>query len=100
MHPSPDIGWCFDDTGKQIDHRRPCARCRMPPTPEGYDACLGYIPRLEAACCGHGVEQPSIGMLLFVSEDEFRADVQFLKAATEDQFAEYGIRACHKLGLE
>jgi hypothetical protein len=28
------------------------------PTSEGYDACLGFIPGVESACCGHGVEEP------------------------------------------
>jgi hypothetical protein len=35
---------------------RPCVQCGQPPTPEGYDACLGHIPGVHSACCGHGVE--------------------------------------------
>jgi hypothetical protein len=30
------------------------------PTPEGYDACLGYLPGVDAACCGHGVTRGAI----------------------------------------
>jgi len=26
------------------------------PTPEGHDACLGKLPGVGAACCGHGVD--------------------------------------------
>ncbi len=33
-----------------------CIRCGEPPTSEGHDACLGYIPGIKSACCGHGVE--------------------------------------------
>ena len=33
------------------------ARCGRYPTPEGYDACMGYISGASAACCGHGVER-------------------------------------------
>jgi hypothetical protein len=33
---------------------RPCPRCKKLPTKEGHDACLGHIPGLKAACCGHG----------------------------------------------
>ena len=35
---------------------RPCIRCGKLPTPEGYDACMGYIEGASSACCGHGVE--------------------------------------------
>ena len=37
-----------------------CPKCNEPPTPEGHDACLGYIPGVVAACCGHGVERPYV----------------------------------------
>ena len=33
---------------------RPCVKCGQMPTPEGYDACLGYIEGVTGACCGHG----------------------------------------------
>ena len=33
-----------------------CAHCRLPPTPEGHDGCLGTLPPevVMNACCGHG----------------------------------------------
>lgn len=34
-----------------------CPRCGRMPTPEGHDACLGWIPGVRSACCGHGVEE-------------------------------------------
>lgn len=37
--------------------RRPCPQCHQLPTPEGHDACLGYIPGVLHACCGHGVQR-------------------------------------------
>lgn len=40
---------------------RPCIRCGNPPTPEGYDACLGHLEGVKSACCGHGVSEPVIG---------------------------------------
>jgi len=36
---------------------RPCAQCGLPPTPVGDDGCLGHIPGVASACCGHGVER-------------------------------------------
>jgi hypothetical protein len=35
----------------------PCPECGSQPTPEGYDACLGKLPGVKFACCGHGREQ-------------------------------------------
>ena len=31
-----------------------CVKCGELPTPEGHDACLGELPGLMNACCGHG----------------------------------------------
>jgi len=51
--------WVYLDTGVSIlEEERPCLRCGKKPTQEGYDACLGYIPGVTSACCGHGVEAP------------------------------------------
>ena len=49
--------WFYVDTGESADIERKCKRCSKFPTPEGYDACLGYIKGVESACCGHGVLQ-------------------------------------------
>lgn len=50
--------WRYADTGEIAEDKRVCIRCGELPTPEGYDACLGYIPGVNSACCGHGVEEP------------------------------------------
>jgi len=50
----------FDTLGLVTDEStmlHPCPRCGKPPTPEGYDACLGHIPGAGGACCGHGIEE-------------------------------------------
>ena len=49
--------WFYVDDNSPITVERPCKRCEMMPTQEGYDACLGYIPKVESACCGHGVTE-------------------------------------------
>lgn len=49
--------WFYAD-GVPTSPERPCPRCGQPPTPEGHDACLGTIPGVSAACCGHGVTEP------------------------------------------
>ena len=54
--------WIYEDTGESVFEIevRPCKRCGKVPTPEGYDACLGYIPNVISACCGHGIEKKFI----------------------------------------
>lgn len=43
----------------------PCALCHLPPTPEGFDACIGEIAGASGACCGHGVER---GYVTFIDQ--------------------------------
>lgn len=52
--------WRYCDNDKVVDNSRPCAKCGKPPTPEGYDACLGHIEGAISACCGHGVFEPYV----------------------------------------
>jgi hypothetical protein len=53
---STDGVWVYADTGKPIraELDRPCGYCGKPNTPEGHDACLGTLPGVMNACCGHG----------------------------------------------
>ena len=52
-----ETGWEYCDNGVSIgEEERACKRCGEWPTPEGYDACLGYIAGAAWACCGHGVK--------------------------------------------
>lgn len=50
--------WLYEDNYQPITIQRPCVRCHRIPTVEGHDSCLGYLPGITNACCGHGVEQP------------------------------------------
>lgn len=50
--------WRYTDTDEptvETHADRPCGHCGRPPTPEGHDACLGTLPGVVNACCGHGV---------------------------------------------
>ena len=31
-----------------------CGHCNLKRTKEGYDGCIGYLPNVMNACCGHG----------------------------------------------
>lgn len=59
-HSGKDV-WRWDDTGEAVtresEQARLCPRCGKPPTREGYDACLGHLPGISGACCGHGFSE-------------------------------------------
>ena len=49
--------WVYSDTKEStvLNHKiRPCRYCNKMATPEDYDACLGKLPFVTNACCGHG----------------------------------------------
>ncbi len=49
----------YCDTGELVAEnwqKRPCGHCDKHNTPEGHDGCLGTLPGVMNACCGHGEE--------------------------------------------
>lgn len=48
--------WVYKEDGTLVsgDPDRACGHCGEPNTPEGHDACLGTLPSVANACCGHG----------------------------------------------
>ena len=48
--------WVYADTGNLVSEEswRPCGHCGKLRTPEGHDGCLGTLPGVANACCGHG----------------------------------------------
>jgi hypothetical protein len=45
----------FEDTGEDtVGSDRSCGHCGQYPSEEGHDACLGTLPGVMNACCGHG----------------------------------------------
>ncbi len=49
--------WVYADNYGSIKIERPCTRCHKLPL-NGKDACLGTLPNVSSACCGHGVSRP------------------------------------------
>ena len=37
-----------------VGNERHCGYCKKPKTKEGHDACIGILPNVMNACCGHG----------------------------------------------
>lgn len=55
-----DNQWVYSDTKEDSDINRPCPHCGKLQSAEGYDGCIGYLPNVKSACCGHGIEKPYI----------------------------------------
>lgn len=51
----------FVDSGERVPAdggvEPPCPFCGKRAEPGGPDPCLGELPRVESACCGHGVHE-------------------------------------------
>lgn len=63
----------FSDTGLPVEdtwQERPCGACGRANTPEGHDGCLGTLPGVVNACCGHGVT--SEAYVMFVDDTILR----------------------------
>lgn len=53
--------YCDDGTLFLPDNARPCPLCGGDPKQFGdHDPCLGHLPGVRNACCGHGVDTPYI----------------------------------------
>lgn len=50
------------DNKEPLNVERKCVRCLEMPTKEGHDNCIGELPGVKFACCGHGIEQ---GYIIF-----------------------------------
>ncbi|MCK5021239.1 MAG: hypothetical protein KAS32_29785 [Candidatus Peribacteraceae bacterium] len=54
-----DDEWVYADTKTPTagNYRPVCGKCGLDDTPEGHDGCLGKMPNVKMACCGHGEKQ-------------------------------------------
>ena len=59
-HPirlTDDGEWVYCDTGEPTVEgweERSCGHCGLSRTVEGHDGCIGTLPGVKNACCGHG----------------------------------------------
>ena len=62
--------WRYVDTNELYDNKnpRPCAECGRERQHDQPDPCLGWLPGVKFACCGHGFE----GFGYIVHEDGTR----------------------------
>ncbi|HDZ24927.1 hypothetical protein LCGC14_1060700 [marine sediment metagenome] len=50
-------GWVFSTSGEPVEDswkETPCGICGEKSTEEGHDKCIGTLPGVMNACCGHG----------------------------------------------
>lgn len=54
---APDGIWLYADSRQPVrdNPQRACGHCDKPDTADGHDGCLGTLPGVVNACCGHGV---------------------------------------------
>jgi hypothetical protein len=55
-----DLTPTVDEAGASVE--RACVQCGLLAAPDGPDLCLGMLPDVKAACCGHGVDEPYVLM--------------------------------------
>lgn len=48
--------WLWKEDNSPISIKKPCPKCKLFPLPTGEDPCLGILPNVQGACCGHGVQ--------------------------------------------
>lgn len=75
--PNGDV-WRYADTGEPVDDEtravRKCPGCDLLPRPDGIDPCMGALPGIYSACCGHGMTDE--GWLSFNNDARLRVDDQ------------------------
>lgn len=48
--------WIYCDTKEPTaGNRKNCGFCSKEDTSEGHDGCIGTLPQVMNACCGHGI---------------------------------------------
>jgi hypothetical protein len=65
-------GWRYLDNEELVSEspERACKACGKHKTAEGMDPCLGKLPGVRSACCGHG--SPEVAYVVFDDGTEFR----------------------------
>lgn len=65
----------YTDTGESTAStwmNRPCGHCKLYNTSEDHDGCLGTLPDVINACCGHGLSNEAY--VQFNSKDIIRGN--------------------------
>jgi len=54
--------YVYSDSKQPVSEnkQRKCGKCNLEQTEDGHDGCLGKLPGLMNACCGHGHDKPYV----------------------------------------
>lgn len=76
---------CYYEDGEPVDfsHPRPCPKCGGSVGGDGCDPCIGKLPGVKFACCGHGIHE---GYILF--ENDVRVSLSKYVSIDRSHFEE------------
>lgn len=67
--------WWYKDTRtKTVGDIRDCGYCGLSDAKEGHDGCLGTLPNVMNACCGHGIEDDAYIQFFDERQSLYRLD--------------------------
>jgi hypothetical protein len=56
-----------------------CGHCGIKRTPEGHDGCIGTLPNIMNACCGHGENKAAYVQFLGKERLEGKEALDYIK---------------------
>jgi hypothetical protein len=68
VYTDDGVNWFYEDTNEPYITDRPCKKCGLLAANDEPDPCLGLLPGVKFACCGHGGE----GYIYFTNEQIIR----------------------------
>ncbi len=88
-----DGEWVFSNTNKPTIGSDPlCGYCHEHQTIEGHDACLGTLPGVKNACCGHGQIADAYVQMLDGGWEQGRTAIKLIISLHEEQGEEKEIK--------
>lgn len=84
-----DDEWFYCDTNEPtVNSKRNCGYCGRAQTIEGHDGCIGAMPNVINACCGHGCNAEAY--IQFADGEEIRGEdamehIQAQQNATKEE---------------
>ena len=79
--------WIYSDTKQKVSENknRSCGYCNRENTKEGHDGCIGELPDVLNACCGHGIS--SEAYVQFCDGTDIRGEkaVEYIKEELKNE---------------
>ena len=77
--------WYYTDTGEKIkeNDKLTCPACSQSARNDEPDPCLGYLPGVDNACCGHGIRE--LAYISFENGIVIRGQFNMVEDKTSDR---------------